>query len=52
MPTYLVSAPSVPRVVPVSHIVSPLSHVSVSAVHSSPHPVVGLPKPPAYATRK
>ena len=52
MPTHLVTPPSVPRVVPVSHIVSPLSYVSVSAVHSSPHPVLGLIKPPAYATRK
>ena len=47
MPTYLVSPPSVQRVVPVSRVVSPLSHVSVSAVHTSPHPVLGLPKPPA-----
>ena len=46
MPTHLVTPPSVPRVVPVSHIISPLSHMSVSAVHTSPHPVLGLPKPP------
>lgn len=47
MPTHLVSAPGAPRVVPVSRIISPMSHVSVSAVHTSPHPVLGLPKPPA-----
>jgi hypothetical protein len=47
MPTHLISPPAVQRVVPVSRIVSPMSHVSVSGVHTSPHPVLGLPKPPA-----
>lgn len=52
MPTHLITPPSVPRVVPVSRVVSPLSYVSVSAVHTSPHPVLGLPKPSAYAIGK